>query len=307
MNITETNKTRIQALMKIASEQVAGIDSLSIQINDGFDIEPFVPYLINDQWPLAVDPLLIADPNSEEDKTSRAHGILSIVVTDPVTGKFLDFGCGEGHVVAQVATTASLSVGYDPVQQGSWSNFKPASNMVFTTTWDDVVKRGPYDAILIYDVLDHLKDEAEAVDSLKKVKSVLTDNGKVYVRCHPWCSRHGTHLYLSVNKAYLHLCLSEKSLDALGYKYLHTIKVIHPLQTYGKWLQSAGFDTPLSLNIIPEGVEAFFKQPALAALVKSNWKDSPEENFSSGKDYPEWQMRQQFVDYVLENKKHIVV
>ncbi len=302
MNITETNKARMQALLKVAIEQPVGIESVSLQINDNFNIEPFIPYLLADKWPHAVDPLLIADPNSEEDKVSRAHGILSIVVTEPVTGKFLDFGCGEGHVAVEVANKTSVSVGYDPQHQSNWDRFPATPNLVLTSSWDDVVKNAPYDYVLVYDVFDHLKDENEVVKELKRLSTVVSENTKVYVRMHPWCSRHGTHLYLSVNRAFLHLCLSEESLDKLGYKYLHTIKVIHPLQTYQSWFTAGGFDV-VSSSIVPENVEAFFRQPAISAMILKNWKSSPSENLATGKEFPDWQMRQQFVDYILKVKK----
>ncbi len=299
MVITENNKTRILALLKIAVEQNQSIESVSIQVNDQFNIEAFIPYLLNDRWPYAVDPLLIADPNSEDDKISRAHGILSIVVTEPINGKFLDFGCGEGHVVSEVAKKAPLAFGYDIVKHDSWDRFNPVSNQFFSNVWHKVVDKGPYDTVLIYDVLDHLKDEAEVVKELKNIRSVLSDKGKVFVRCHPFCSRHGTHLYQSVNRAYLHLCLDNEALDKLGYKYLHTIKIIHPLQTYKSWFDQSGFNQTY-WNIVPENVEPFFQQPAIASLIKKNWRTSGEEALSSGKSFPEWQMKQQFVDYVLE-------
>lgn len=298
MIITEVNKTRIPGLLRIALEQIGSIDSVNLNVNSDFNLEPFIPCMLNDKWPHAVDPLLIADPNSEDDKISRAHGILMLVVTEPITGKFLDFGCGEGHVVAEVVKKNNLSVGYDIVDQ-NWTRFPSKNNMIMTTDWQKVVDNGPYSHVLIYDVLDHLKDEEEVVESLKKVKTVLAPEAKLFVRCHPFCSRHGTHLYNSVNRAYLHLCLDEETLNKLGYTgYLHTIKVIHPLQTYKEWFTRGGFNV-VSSNITPESVEPFFQQPGIAELIKKNWKKSHESGLASGKVFPEWQLRQQFIDYVL--------
>jgi SAM-dependent methyltransferase len=302
MNIIETNKSRIRSLLKIALEQSGtSINSVNLEVNDDFNIEPFIPYLINDKWPHAVDPLLIADPNSEDDKVSRAHGILSIVISEPIVGKFLDFGCGEGHVVAEVANRGNVSVGYDILDQG-WDRFTPLPNRVLTTSWDEVVSKGPYDFVLIYDVLDHMKDENEAVAGLQRIASVLSDKGRIFARLHPWCSRHGTHLYLSINRAFLHLCLSEESLDKLGYKYTRAMKIIHPLQTYTRWFDNVGLGV-MSQNIISENVEPFFKQPAIASLIKKHWKESYQEELATGRMFPDWQLRQQFVDYVLEKKK----
>jgi len=300
MNINETNKSRIPALLKIALEQKDVINSITLQVSDDFDISKFVPYLLNDKWPYAVDPLLIADPDSEDDQISRAYGILSVVVTEPVTGRFLDFGCGEGYVVSEVAKKAVKSVGYD-IKDHQWQRFPKSDNMIFTLSWDEVVNNGPYDSVLICDVLDHLKDENEAIQELKKINDVLDSKGKVFIRCHPWCSRHGTHLYKSINRAYLHLIVSENDLNAMGYEYLHTIKIIHPLQTYDKWFSNSGFKIE-HWNITSENIDPFFYQSAIANLIKRNWKESPEEDFASGKKFPEWQMKQQFVDYVLKKK-----
>lgn len=297
MHITETNNSKIQALLNIAVEQSSGIESLTIDINDKFDIEPFVPYLLADRWPQAVDPVLIADPNSEEDKISRAHGILSIVISEPIVGKFLDFGCGEGHVVAEVGRRG-LAVGYDVLNQ-NWSKFKTSTSSIFTTEWEDVVKNGPYDYILAYDVFDHMEDESCPPKELVKIRSVMSDKCKLFVRMHPWCSRHGTHLYLSINRAYLHMCLSEETLNNMGYKSLHTLKIIHPLNTYGKWFSDAGLKI-VSSNIVSESVEPFFQQAPISGLIKRHWKNSHMEGLASGHEFPEYQVRQQFVDYQLE-------
>jgi 2-polyprenyl-3-methyl-5-hydroxy-6-metoxy-1,4-benzoquinol methylase len=221
-------------------------------------------------------------------------------VSEPVTGKFLDFGCGEGHVVVEAAQKAKISVGYD-IKDDNWQRFTLGENAILSTDWEKVKNHASYDAVLLYDVLDHLKDEDEAVSVLKNIRDVLDDKGKIFVRCHPWCSRHGTHLYQSINRAYLHLCLDEENITKLGYKFLPTIKIIHPLQTYDRWFQAAELHT-VSWNVVREQVEPFFHQPPIAALIKKNWKDSPEETLAKGHHYPSWQMEQQFVDYVLVKK-----
>lgn len=297
MNIIETDKERMAILLKVILNQLDGVENVNIQLNEKFDLEPLIPHLL-DKFPLAVDPALIADPDSEDDKITRANGILRVVIAEPITGRFLDFGCGEGHVVSQVFG-AKVAVGYDILEQ-KWDNFKDLQpNMILTTSWDKVIENGPYDFILIYDVLDHMKDEEEVVSELKKIRVVMNDKGKIFIRLHPWCSRHGMHLYSSINKAFLHLCLSKESLEKMGYKPLHTIKIIHPLQTYAKWFNEAGLNI-ISSNIIPEEVEPFFKQSAIAAIIKRHWRTSYQEPLASGKEFPDYQLRQQFVDMVLE-------
>jgi len=46
-------------------------------------------------WPHAVDPALICDISSEQDKEDRAEGILDLIIDIHLENlKFLDFGCG---------------------------------------------------------------------------------------------------------------------------------------------------------------------------------------------------------------------
>ena len=61
--------------------------------------------LFSDKWPVAVNPNLICDPNSSEDKKERGIGILELIIEDQLTkeSKFLDFGCGEGHCVTSAS------------------------------------------------------------------------------------------------------------------------------------------------------------------------------------------------------------
>lgn len=272
---------------------------MTVETSDSFDIADVIPYLINDRWPAAVDPLLIADQNSEPDKFSRAHAIINMVLSTPIgkETRFLDFGCGEGHVVNTAADQAGVAVGYDAVVQG-WDRFPVRSNQVFTSDWSEVVKNRPYNIVLLYDVLDHAKDENDAIMCLRMIKDVLAPEGRVFVRCHPWCSRHGTHLYQKLNKAYIHMFLTDAQLESMGAKGLPTIKVIHPLQTYSHWFDIAGLRT-LSNSVVREVVESFFLEPTIAGIIKSHWKNSSFVNLANGTEFPSYQCSQQFVDYVL--------
>jgi hypothetical protein len=61
--------------------------------------------------------------------------------------------------------------------------------------------------VFLYDVLDHAIDAEQAY--IKEAHRCLAPNGTVYVRCHPWTSKHATHLYKQgINKAYFHLFLT---------------------------------------------------------------------------------------------------
>lgn len=245
--------------------------------------------LNSNEWPVAIDPSQICDPTSELEKTARAAGILEIIVTQNLKdSKFLDFGCGEGHVAKEAAETsgATLAVGYDIVKSDKWSS---SPNLLLTDSWDEVKNNGPYDAILLFDVLDH--SEQSPTEVLTGLGNLLSPNGIIYIRCHPWCSRHATHLYNEINKAFIHLVFSNEELITLGYQQANLVKVIHPIKTYKSWFETAGL-TIKNQSVIRENVDPFFKDnPLVAARIKNNW---PEMN-----KFPEFQLEQVFLDFVL--------
>jgi 2-polyprenyl-3-methyl-5-hydroxy-6-metoxy-1,4-benzoquinol methylase len=246
--------------------------------------------LYSDKWPVAVNPNLICDLNSEEDKKERGIGILELVIEDDIKGKkFLDFGCGEGHCAASAVEIlgCSFSVGYDTKQ----FNWPEVQNTKFTTTYDDVVAAGPYDAILLFDVIDHADGESpESI--LNKVRNVLAPDGKIYIRCHPWMSRHATHLYHKINKAYAHLVFTEDELNQLSDHVADpNIKITHPFANYGDLFKNLKI---ITRREITENVDPFFKIPKIANRIIKNTEKH--------KTFPEFQMGLSFIDYVLTNQ-----
>lgn len=305
MIFSERSKEKIALLAKMIMNQPNGVDVLSVEINDNFNIEGYIPALLEGgRWDLAVDPQAIADPNSDDDKFTRANGILQLVINEPlVNTKFLDFGCGEGHTVVEAARQSTIAVGYDIQDHQKWRAFPTKSNRILTSKWEDVTENAPYDIILIYDVLDHVADEQEAISCLTKIKNVLNKKGKIFVRFHPWCSRTGTHLYQQINCAFLHLCLNNDQLNKLGYKQDHTIKVIHPQLTYKDWFTKAGLIN-IGLTIHREPVSKFFTEPPISSLIKKHWKDSHDESLANGQILPTFQLEQHFLDFTLVRPEH---
>lgn len=250
-------------------------------------------------WPEAVFPAQIADENSERDKEERAQGISDIMLPPLVGKRFLDFGCGEGHVAWHAAKEAKASVGYDlersPKSPFTWE--EQEGNLLLTSDFDKVSAAGPFDSILLYDVVDHAEGMSPS-ELLSKAASVLSDDGRMFVRCHPWCGRHGGHMYRSLNKAFVHLVFGPAELEMLGVSVGHNARVCRPLKVYGEMIEAAGLKNDGEPEIDSQDVEAFFGEtPLVRDRILSNWGIK-----EWGQDPPQFQMAQCFVDYVLKKK-----
>lgn len=234
------------------------------------------------EWPYAIDPDFI-----QIDEEIRAENILDMVVMDNLDGvKFLDYGCGTGHVVKEAERrNTTIAVGFDATQDWEFSN---SEKTVYTANFLEVKERAPFDVVLLYDVLDHA-DKPEEI--LKQIHSILSSKGRLYVRCHPWCSKHGAHLHDQINKAYLHLIMDETELTRLGgYEAKKTNKIFKPIQTYRKWFEKAGFEIQQELAIEVEPDPFFLQDPVLMDRMQRHWADDSIKPYISI----------DFIDYVLE-------
>ena len=254
--------------------------------------------LNSSEWPEAINDAIICDTKSDEEKNQRAEAILDIIVNINLKGlKFLDFGCGEGHVVSKsLEQSPKLSIGYDIVKSEKWVKDN------YTTDWEIVKKLGPYNVILMYDVIDHIiSADEELINKLKEIKALLIPNGKIYVRTHPWCSRHATHIYNKLNKAFVHLVFTPQELSAMGYTQEKIRIIKHPLQEYNDLFSAAElviYDGP---HISKEEIEPFFtNNPLIEQKIKAHYKDSP--FYILRDNFPIWTLECQFIDYILQNK-----
>lgn len=242
--------------------------------------------LLEADWPCAVDPGLLCDTPQKAEL--RASSILDLFIAENLKGKrFLDFGCGEGYTVpAAIKREAEFAIGYDI----DVSKFKFDKHFL-TEDYETVLKYAPYDVVLLHDVLDHIMG-VDPIEILKKIKNILSNEGRIYVRNHPWCSRHGGHLYFQKNCAFLHLVLDQiELLRCFGIETEHNLKILTPLETYRYWIKEADLviksETP-----IKSLVEPFFTTPStLNERLRKNWKDTEcIQNY----------MEIDFVEYVLE-------
>lgn len=236
-------------------------------------------------WPAAVDPEQICADDPEK-KVTRANNILDQFIGENLKDKkFLDYGCGSGEVVFEASKREANALGYD----NNFTKFKPHD--LLTADFETVRKMAPFDVILVHDVLDHI-EHIDPLQALCQIKEVLAPHGRVYVRNHPWSSRHGGHLYNTKNKAFMHLVFDEIELARIGgYAADYNIRVIDPLGTYRYWFHETGFNVKEEYPIKHE-VEKFFTQPSLICeKLKRHWPESDTQvSF----------LEIEFVEYVLE-------
>lgn len=281
--------------LKVDPRPASTLNAQSVKaesIDDSLDtFEKLKKALYSDKWPEAVNPNFVCNPNIESEKIERGQSIIRILIEEELKDKrFLDFGCGEGYCVqAAVEFQPEVAVGYDLKTFEHWQAIPKAK---LSNSWDEIKDMGPYDIILIFDVLDHIEEDIPAT-LLSKAKSVLKPEGKIYMRCHPWISRHGTHLYHDLNKAYVHLVFTDEELKQLGEFHFaeKSIGVTYPVRTYDSFVNQGGLKV-LNKRNHTEKVETFFKIPKIAERIIANTK-APE--------FPEFQMSLQWVDFVLGN------
>ena len=253
------------------------------------DFDKLRTLLAGDDWPVAVNPVLICNTSDSTEKCDRAQGIIDLMVEEDLAGKrFLDFGTGLGYVpYVAIGENPLWSVGYDIVANEEWANFEQKPNLVLTTEYDKLKEYGPFDVILLFDVIDHAEDPLR---TLQQVYELLSDNGKVYLRAHPWMSRHATHAYYELNKAYIHLIFNDQELSQILTKPERVNKIVKPLATYTKLFDDTGFrqEDARPLKVDPE---LFFQTPIIANRIIKN---------TGHKEFPKFQMSMEWIDYILK-------
>jgi SAM-dependent methyltransferase len=239
---------------------------------------------IFDQWPAAVPPEMICDIESEEDKTIRAEEITSnFINTDLKHMRFLDCGCGEGHLARHVAQKAAFSVGYDIALEKT--KRQRTKKLLLTSSFEEVKDFAPYDYIMLFDALDHCSDPLQL---LKDLKSISKANTIIKIRCHPHASRHGGHQYRTLNLAYLHLVLRPEELKKHGLE--PDVAALYSELDYRDWFEKIEAQVTLYRPVKME-VEHFFQ----IGLVKKRLFDHGISDFSM--------LDTEFIDFELTFRK----
>jgi 2-polyprenyl-3-methyl-5-hydroxy-6-metoxy-1,4-benzoquinol methylase len=262
-------------------------------MQNSFEFDELKKLLLSSEWPLAAAPDQICNFNVEDEKLFRAENILNVfgLSKSNLEGKrFLDFGCGEGHLVLKAKERGAIALGFDIED-----NFLKNTNCFFTSTWANienyVSENGKFDIIVLYDVLDHLLGDTDLI--FKNISSV--SKGLIYVRTHPFCSRHGFHLYYQMNKAFIHLIFSEKELSLLGVKpNTFTKGVTFPTEQYRIMLQNY-FRILESIESKTLVDDFFLKNQLVLERIKKYWyKDNDLDSIVDS-------MSLSFIDFLLVN------
>lgn len=233
------------------------------------------------EWPLAVPRSHIVDEHDSVAVSLRARQILE-ALDERLTGKVLDFGCGDGSVTAEAARQPKVqrAVGYDIVAHDSWSD---SGICAYTTDPERVLEYGPYDTIICYDVMDHLLGpQAAAVGFMAQA---LAAGGVLFIRFHPWTSRHGGHQYYHSNRAYEHLSVPPGE-DA------PSCRAPRPLAVYESLIKDSGLKV-LNRTVLSREPEAFFDGEVLDRIIKHTW------NGQVDRPTARKIMTTQYVDYLL--------
>lgn len=247
---------------------------------------------ITDTWPMAVDQKMIVSAESESDKQFRALQV-SNLIRIPMTNKVvLDFGCGEGHNPSEMANIALKVIGFDIKKHEKWSKIEK-NNLIFTDDVRNVDDHGPYDLIVLYDVIDHIVGE-DPQELLKRLRNLLAKDGRMFMRAHPWTSRTGGHYYESMNKAFIHLVITPDEAIKSGIKINEpNLKVARPMAAYEQWFKEAGLEV-VEKRVKTTEVESFFDGPVMDRIIKINWGGGIDSNTARKI------MSNHFIDYVLK-------
>lgn len=232
-----------------STKDLTHISDLKLSLNTS-NRNQLIQIIQSNYWPEAVPEAHIV--RSEADRQRRSASIINDFIQEPLNGKkFLDFGCGNGDCVTTATNYGAIATGYDIKQHQEWSGQKGQ----FTTDLEQIGRQGPYDVVMIYDVLDHWVGPWEPV---KLLKTWATPETTFYARSHPFSSRHGGHLYESMNKAYVHLFLTE---EEIGKSFKGPWDVICPDMAY------IGLITSLGMSIIRQQKTYMKPEPIIVSSL----------------------------------------
>lgn len=283
--------TDIDSINKISCVEINNID---VSIKTDANIDELIESKF---WPEAIPSALIASDDAKI--RFRSKTIVRSYVGNVTGKKILDFGCGNGYCTREaISAGAAISVGYDIKRNSTWDEVQPSNlspavvDPILTTDFDEVLKYAPYDIILMYDVVDHIRPD-EINDAISKVISACDYKTFVKVRCHPWTSIHGGHTYEKLNRAYGHLLLSDENLEIYQSEYVN--KITRPMATYKKYFEEfTVLNTVSHKSLINNELNGILKDKTIIDMI--------EKKLGGDKEWQSMVLPIEFVDYLLSRK-----
>lgn len=286
MEDIEKIKQYVQIIQKSATKLLEVLEEVS-ELPKNEKISKYEPDW--DEWPEAVPDFLISKPGPAGIIKKARAALDACDITDLEGRHFLDFGCGDGSVVKEaISRRASTVTGFDIVEDNAWNSYSSVNNLLLTSNFEDL-KKGFYDTILLFDVLDHSSDPTLI---LNQVRDLVSNDGQVRVRCHPYTSRHANHVWKTFNKAYCHLFLTPEQLAEHDPLPVLKMTGVDPLEEYKRWFVNAGFIT-------------FKEAPITCPVDKICTKNVPRQELKKIVNHENFMkiLEIEFVDYCLVLKK----
>jgi len=212
-------------------------------------------------WPKAIDEKI-----SIIDQLRKFIETISV----PIRNKnVLEFGCCDSELAAMLQNEcgAKKVVSFDLDLCKYRQNIINDQGVIYTDNFRIVQQNESYDIITINDILDHTE---KPVYWLKQLTPLMSVNGRVFIRFHPYTSRNGTHLSEQLNKAFLHLVFSDDELATFGVSNKFTRKITDLNISYERFIEESGLKI-IKKNTKKTPVELmFFNDEKIAGRIKKN-------------------------------------
>ena len=179
-------------------------------------------------------------------KAIRMRSVLKPLLVSGRQSRILDYGCGSGEFISSISELVDVPIiGYDIKEPTG----NIPSNMIFVGSEKEIDAHGQFDLIFSFQVIEHVVDPGEFLDSLK---GRLSTNGKLvletpgtsgilftkYLRIF-WGGWHAPrHFVLFNRESLIDLCL-KRGFDILSFEYIPS-----PFQ----WIESIRAMLPLKIR-----------------------------------------------------------